>query len=54
MNKTKREALARIKYLAGDKRKRVMLPEQVAWLEEKLAEIARLTEVFSVKPWRPR
>jgi hypothetical protein len=47
------DAIARIKFLAADKRSRVLLDDHCDWLEEKLKEIKRLAKLLPGKAWKP-
>lgn len=48
-----KEIIARIKFIAADKRSRVMKEDQLEWVERKLKEINRLAKKLPGKPWQP-
>lgn len=54
MTEAQIEAIAKIKYIAADKRGRVFLEDHCKWLETKLKEINKLARTFpEVKAWKP-
>ena len=50
---TRKETIARIKYIANDERLRVLKIDQAEWMNEKMAEIKRLVNTLPGKPWPP-
>lgn len=54
LTKTQEEALRKIKFLATDKRIRVLKDDHIEWLKTKMKEINKQAKKISkVKPWKP-
>lgn len=48
------ECIARIKWIAADRRTRVLKDDQLKWMEEKMREINRLVKMLPGKAWKPK